>query len=401
MGGQYTGPMMGPMDQGGQQPMGGQYGGDQMGGQYGGMMGPSDQKGGRYMMGPGDQMGGQMDEERMKKEEEMRRKHEEEGSKRCLKEMAKGIGQFEKSAIKEIDKALARAKKAGVSVPQDLLDTILNMKALIAKIKQATTCEEAQAAQEELSVLQENMSEWMGKLHFLAEVPKILKQINAEYKRIDKVWTKAKKTAAASKVDLSELVAQGQAIFDDLKALFARVISVVQSGDVEQMEELMGTEEEGMAKMDALMEVINTIEAVRNTGKFLQQMNQGLNNLKRIATQLKRQKKDVTELNTCIQTAKGVVEIAKARAKQKPIDIDVLIDGFGEAQDALNGCEEIANELQGREETGMFDQFFTDEMQKSFMGPRGGEGGGQGAQTCNVNGVEMPGSCDQYQGMNR
>ncbi len=371
--GQWQGGPQGEQQFGG--PQGGQFG--QEGGQWQGGQGGEGQQG-QWQGGP--QGGEGNDEERMKQDEERQKKQEEEGNKRCLKDMQRGMKGTERP-IKDLEKKIAQIKRSKGTVPPAVEETVANLKAGLAKIKAATTCDEAQEIQGELSESMENMQDLFMQLEFAAQAPKIVKQIKQGYGMLDKMWKRALLMAKKSKVDLSEQVAKGQAIHDELKAMFDQMIAAVNSGDFEVMQNMMESGMEADEKRQELEEVVQIIDAMRNTGKMISGLNQHLNGLKRGVAQLKRKKVDVTEINACLANAKGGIDAVKSATKVRPIDFDTLIETFEAANDVLDQCDDLIGAASGQEEEGVFDDFFSDKVQKQIQSrprPQGGEEGGPG-----------------------
>ncbi|OGL89159.1 hypothetical protein A3H75_00800 [Candidatus Uhrbacteria bacterium RIFCSPLOWO2_02_FULL_51_9] len=376
--------------QGGEGRQGGQQGGQgMMGGQQG--QGNQQWQGGEGQEGQG---GEGNDEERMKQDEERQKKQEEEGNKRCLKDMQRGM-QGAARPIKDLEKKVAQVKRAKATVPPAVEETVAKLKAGIEQIKTAKTCDEAQEIQQGISDSMENMQDLFMQLEFAAQAPKIVKQIKQGFGMMDKMWKRALANAKKSKVDLSEQVAKGQAIYDELKAMFDQMIAAVNSGDFEQMQGMMEAGDGAEEKRQEMEEVIQTIDAVRNTGQMLKGLNQHLAGLKRGVAQLKRQKKDVTEINSCLNDAKLGVDTVKAAVAAKPVDLEALVEAFEGANDVLGACDDLIGTASGQEEEGLFDDFFGGDMQKQIQSrPRQQQGGGEN-ETCNVNGIEVPGSCSR------
>lgn len=333
----------------------------------------------------------------MRQGEERQKKQEEEGNKRCLKDMQRGMQGMSKP-IKELEKKIAQVKRAKATVPAAAEEAVAKLKAGIDAIKTATTCEEAQAAQEELSGSMEDMQDLFMQLEFAVQAPRITKQIKQGFGMMNKMWNRALASAKKSKVDLSEQVAKGQAIVDELKAMFDQMIAAVNSGDFEIMQNMMEAGDAAEEKRGELEEVVQIIESVKNTGKMISGLNQHLNGLKRGVAQLKRQKKDVTEINACLDAGKNGIAAVKAAASARPLDLDALIETFEGTNDVLDQCDGLIGAASGREEEGLFDDFFGGDMQKKIQSRPRQQGGGEGEQTCNVNGVEVPGPCSQNEG---
>ncbi len=310
--------------------------------------------------------------------EERQKKQEEEQNKQCLKQMQKGVGQMARP-VKELEAKIAKIERQKATAPAAAKELVAKMKVALQAVKDATTCDEAQAAQEELSGMMEDMQDIFMQLEFAAQAPKIVKQIKQGFGMMDKMWKRALANASKSKVDLSEQVAKGQAIYNELKAMFDQMIAAVSSGDFEQMQSMMEAGDGAEEKRQELEDVIQTIDAVRNTGQMLKGLNQHLAGLKRGVSQLKRQKKDVTEINGCLAAGTTAVTAVKTAAAAKPVDLDALVDAFEGANDILGQCDELIGTASGQEQKGLFDDFFGGDMQKQIQSrPRQQQGGDEG-----------------------
>lgn len=397
-GGMMGGPMMGPRKPGefdGQQGQfgQGQFGGDKFGG-MGGMNGRQGKFGQGQQFGGGENgqkgfgmMGGQQgkqfgqgqqfgeeqgfsNEGEDSKRDAENEKRQAEQDKRCVQDVQRGLKDFEKFAIKDIERRINQAKRKKVTIPASMTEALEKMKALLTEVKGATACDDAQEAMQELFTVQQDNQEEFQKLDFLMQVPQILQQISREFKKTDSAWKSAVKKANASKTDLSDLVAKGQAIHDELNALFEKMKSAVAAGDFDAIQAAMDEGDGAMDKQQDLFGVINTIEALRNTGRYLQQFNKRLSDMNRMMQKLKRQKQDVTELAACIQQARGVVEGTKVLLAQKPVDPDELAASFESAEDAFGQCQDVIDGLNGAGDQGIFDNFFSTDLRKGFEAHR-------------------------------
>ena len=120
--------------------------------------------------------------------------------------------------------------------------------------------------------------------------------------------------------------------------------------------------------------------------------------------QLKKKKVDVTELQAIYDDTKTKGNETLALIKVKPIDEEAVITAMEEMGDLRVEFGDKVAELQGDDVVDMpweqgSQQFKEVKMAPNFnqyfpQQPTQPVSGGGGGQTCNVNGVEMPGPCN-------
>src|SRR3989344_5665218 len=218
----------------------------------------------------GDQEGfgqGRNDEDMQKEQDERQKKQEEEQNKRCLTDMKRGMKGMERP-IKDLEKKIAQVKRQKATVPAAVADTLATLKAGLQQMNAAQTCDDAQEIQGQLSDSMENMQDLFMQVEFALQAPKIVKQIKRDIGMLEKEWKRTKAAGLKSKVDLSEQLNEGERIYQELKAMGDQMIAAVASGNFEIMQEMMEQGTGGEEKREELMDVIQTIQAVKNTGQM-------------------------------------------------------------------------------------------------------------------------------------
>lgn len=288
---------------------------------------------------------------------------------RCVKDSLRGILELERRPIKEMDRKLRALEKQKIAPPADIVTALDSIREKIAQAKQATTCEDISGLNQEVFGQWNDMQEKFFILDFLAQAPRMLKQIDRELNTIDRQWARAVKQARGSATDLSDLVAKGEGIIAEMHALFEEFKSVVSSGDIERM---MGMEDRGQdaeEKRSDLFEIINTVQALANIPREIKGLDRRVADLRRQARNAERQKADAGELRACLDGYGPVVASLKAVAAQKPIDQDALADAIQNAEEEMGKCQDLADDLSGRR--GVLEELFSGGLQRGIPQPLG------------------------------
>src|SRR3989338_7686423 len=126
--------------------------------------------------------------------------------------MSRGLKDMERHSVGDLERRVKQLSRQKVQIPQDVTDTIAKMKELFAQAKQATTCEGMQEFQQQIQELQGNSQEFFMKLEFLAQAPKMVKQIDRELKNVERRWNQSKRRAASAKAYFPDLISRGDSI---------------------------------------------------------------------------------------------------------------------------------------------------------------------------------------------
>lgn len=274
---------------------------------------------------------------------------------RCVKDSLRGIKDLERQPLKDMDRKIKALERQKIAPPADIVTTLAKIRELIAQAKQATTCQDASEASQEVFEAWNEIQEKFMILDFLAQAPRMIKQIEREMRSVNQQWARAVRQARANKTDLSDLIAKGDAIIAELKAMFDEFKALISSGDVERMQAMEGRGQDAELKRDDLFQIIQTVQALANAPREIRRIENRITFLRRTSKQLGR-KNDVAELDACIESLAASNAAVKSVAALRPIDVDRLIDAFQTVEDDLGKCDDILEDLQGKR--GVFEDAF-------------------------------------------
>lgn len=296
---------------------------------------------------------------------------------RCIKDSQRNVADFERHPFRDADRKIKQLEKQGIAAPADLKAAVEKVRDLLAQIKQATVCEDAQGLMQEVfSTFQEAQDKFMM-LDMLSQMPRMIKQIERELKNTDRQWARAVKQARASTTDLSDQIAKGDAINAELRGLFDEFKSAVTAGDFEKLQTMEDRGQDAEAKRDDLFEIINTVQALANIPREIKGLDRRVADLRRQARDADRHKADASELRACLDGYGPVIANLKAVAAQKPVDKDTLADAIQNAEEEMGTCQDLADDLSGRR--GVLEELF-----------RGGQNGGPGFGSGPTRGTPQP-----------
>lgn len=374
-----------PIDQPGynQPNSAGQPGGEGMPGQNGEYrqptMGEPGQTGDQGRMGPSEEDQKKMDEQR-------------------FTQMKKGFTRF----IKEVNRIKNQVniyKKKGVTIPEDLTSAIGTMDEMVGKIKSATTPDELEEIMDSFQDSMMAVQEWMPKLPILAEIPRIVKQAEKEIARAEKAYKTDEKKVKSSQMDLADYLSQFRLAIDTQKAILEEAKGIAKSDPEEALEKIRG---DFFGTLDNMWEGEKIIQMALNLKKGISQMNLELNRAEKTLRSLKKKKLDTSELQTLLTEAKNQFAQIKKMASAKPLDVEAVIEAIDELVDKKQEFADIVEDLTGASEympqaSSLPNKPFQLNMPAGYIIEGTGDGGSSSMQTCNVNGVEMPGKCEDYQ----
>ncbi len=336
---------------------------------------------------------------------EQTRREAEEGQRRVqdmqrnMKGAEQGLTQFEKQVS-----ALAKKK---VAIPAELTASIQKIKTIFAAVKKAKTWEEMEAAGvEDLQDLMMGLDEYRQQLDMLMRWPQTQKQLDQEIKRLDTEYKRSQtvvKNLAKKGIDLaSELNAFKEAI-NGIKAVRNQAAAKIKSGtseDIQAAFELL--ESEFFGQMDDVWQYQRIIGTMSNLGQFQNDFKRRISEAQKLIAQLKRQKIDTTELAMALNEINEKGKEILAMLKAKPIDQEAVMDALQELEGLGSQFEDLVVQTRGEGEEMPWEQGpsqFKSPMdnfsaiQKLIPQKPKEETAQSSGQTCNINGVEVPGPC--------
>lgn len=352
------------------------------GGQTGG---PGQPGGNQGQMGePNGEQGQQMDQQRF------------EMTKKSLKQFTKEVTRV-KSQIKSL-------QKKGVNIPAELSEAITQMDSIAGKIKNAQNADDIESDMDDFQNAANTLREWMPKLGRMAQMPQMFKQANKEISKAEKAYASDAKRVKSSKMDLSDSLAEFRKAIDEQKSV------------LDQAKQLSGNDPDGamdilqddfFGNMDNMWEKERVIQMALNIRQGISQMTREMKDADKLIKKLKAKKLDTGELEQLLAQAKAEFGQVKILAAAKPIDPEGLKDQIEKMMDIKQEFGDKLQELTGDTGYAMPQQSqgqnFQFNVPSGFMMPNqepGSQGGGSGqpSPTCRINGVEVPGRCEDLQG---
>lgn len=313
-------------------------------------------------------------------------------------QMKKGFTRFIKE-VARIKNQVNIYKKKGVTIPEDLTSALGTMDEMVGKIKSATTPDELEEVIDGFQDSMMTVQEWMPKLPMLVEIPRMVKQANKEIARAEKVYKTDEKKVKSSKMDLADYLSQFRLAIDTQKAILEEAKGMANSDPEEALDKIRG---DFFGTLDNMWEGEKIIQMALNLKKGISQMNLELNQAEKTLRSLKKKKLDISELQILLTEAKEQFAQIKKMASAKPLDVEAVIEAIDDLVDKKQEFADKVEELTGTSEympqaVSPSSQPFQLNMPAGYIIEGVSGGGGSSTQTCNVNGVEMPGKCEDYQ----
>ena len=332
---------------------------------------------------------------------------EERQSMQRLTEFRRNISNTERG-VKNFESQLTRLQKQKIVVPADVTENLNKIKQLISVVKIAKSWEEMQTAGvEDMGDLMDTLNESRNNLEMLARWPQTLKQMNKEVVNLDRQVKKDKGIVdrlLKKGIDLTENYNKFVEMVNKIKVVRDEANSKMAAGDSENAFNLV--QDDFFGQLEETYQNAKVIEIMNNLGAFTSSFKSELNKAKQQINQLGKKKIDVTELQAIYNETKIKGDETMVLVKTKPIDEEAVITAMEEMQNLRVDFGEKVSELQGEDAVDMpweqgNQQFkavqMTSDFNQYFSQPQQPINGGASKPTCNVGGIEMQGSCDQYQ----
>lgn len=277
-------------------------------------------------------------------EEEMQRREQEQRG-QMLKDMKRNIGNMERGLAASTN-GLKVCTAAKVAIPSELTQMVADARALIQKVKQATSPDEIEDV--DFSIMPEigdSVRELVDTCYRLREIPKITKQITSEVKRVERELKSLKTKADRAKLDLTE---QFNATAQGIASVKETLASAAQAKTADDVDEAMENLQNVQQTFEDVHETLNTIRGVVDMQQGLRNAKNEIRDAERRITALKRKKVDVTELTVILVEAKATVTQIESLTKQKPLDINAIIETFDKLEDLRGRADDAFAKAEGR-----------------------------------------------------
>ena len=305
--------------------------------------------------------------------------------------------------VNTFEKQVQKLTKQNVSVPTAVSENLGKVKAAIADIK-AGKMENAG----DIFDLMRDLDENRGQMEMLARWPQTVKEMDRQVKNLERELKRSRLSVDRlnkNGIDISSVYSQFESAVAKIKETRDAAKIKIQENAEDAFDMVQN---DFFGQMDDVMENQRTIMIMSNFGQFQSDFARETNkDAQRIKT-LKRQKIDTAELEDLLTQAKTKGAEVKDLLKVNPLDVDAVIQALSEVENIGQEFDNKVRELTGIEDPMPWEkgpqQFKQMEVSPNLDKwiPRQsqnanipGNGGPSGGQTCNVNGVEVPGACQR------
>lgn len=285
---------------------------------------------GQPKMGPSDEQMQKMNEQR-------------------LTMMKKGASQMVKG-MTNVKKQITKFEKQ-VTIPTELKEAVTNIDTIIDTIKNSSDADEVQGAMDKFQDSIEVIQEWMPKLPKLAVLPKLLKQGEKEIAKAEKAYAADQKKIAKYGGDFASILTEFRTAIDNQKQVLTEIKDQIKTDPEEALDRI---QDDFFGNLDNLWENEKVIQMALGLKKGLVQIGKDITQSEKLIAKLKKQKIDVTELETIIAQAKiQYEELKQMNNKKETIEnmidqIDLLLEtkqAFQDKVEDLTGNYEYKAEM--------------------------------------------------------
>lgn len=268
-----------------------------------------------------------------------------------VKQMKRGVGGMEQG-IKMFEKQIKKLSKQKVAIPQEILDTLSQVKSMIEIIKKAKTWQEIEdAGIEDLQDLMQTLDENRGQLEMLARWPETLKHVNRELNKLYREFKRSKSMVERLKkqdIDISDIYGNFETTL--VKFNFAKKDAEQQiaSSDAEAAFQIL--EDDIFNQMEDAWQYQRIIQMVSNLGRFNNEFKRMIKEGQNDIRMLKKKKIDTKELEIQLNQinikGKEILDVIK----KKPLNEDEIIDALQEIEGMVQNFDDSVAELTGEGE---------------------------------------------------
>lgn len=310
--------------------------------------------------------------------------------------MKKGYNKF-LAEMKRVKNQISMYKKKGVTIPEELRTALDNINSITEKIKSAQSADELDEVMGEYEDSIDIIREWMPKLPRLAVLPKMTKQADKEVNRALKIYISLEKKVTSSKLELDNQLAEFKADIEKQSILLAEIKIISKTDPEDALDKL---QDEFFPDLDNMWEKQKVIETALNIRKGIGQMALEIKNSQKMIIMLKKKKIETSELGDLIKKAKSQLEEIKKLASAKPMDADATIEAVDNLMETKQAFNDKMQELTG--DTGFTAPTpalgnFQFNLPQGYSVENNNQGAISPPQTCNLNGVEVPGKCEDLE----
>ncbi|MFA6429962.1 MAG: hypothetical protein WCV84_05720 [Patescibacteria group bacterium] len=290
-------------------------------------------------------------EAEMQKRQEEQEKRQEEQEKRQAEQEKRDVAN-RKREIASINKHLTTLKKAlakfvakGAIKPTECAEAETSSAAILAAADKATTRDELDdAGMEDLQDHFQTLEDCRRTMERLAQLPRILKQVNTEITKVEREWTRAIKNAPENAADA---VRDGSDTLAQVKTSRDAIQTLAKEGKLDDIEIIL--EDDIYGRLDDIRSSIQRVSAAKNATQFVRTYATIIREAERTIKKLKAQKEDTTRLEEILAESKAKFAAIKAMKSGSEEYLDAV-------QELAELGQEFADEMGGTEDFGLSDK---------------------------------------------
>jgi hypothetical protein len=240
-----------------------------------------------------------------------------------FKLMKKNAGQLNK-IITSIKSQIAALQKQNINLPPELIQALSTLNGDIGQIKNATSSDSIQGMNYELMPAMQTIREWSPKLSPLTQLPKLMKQAQAQLDQALKTYTNDQKRAANSKFDITQPLADYKAIVDQLQSALDQEKTIIQTDPATATTSLQTN---FFDKLNTLQGKKLILDIALSPKIGLAEANQIISQDQKQINSLKKNGTDITQLTAQITQAKSQAKQVKISLASSSISVaDTMLD---------------------------------------------------------------------------
>ncbi len=252
---------------------------------------------------------------------------DEKFQKKALQQMKAGVKQF-KRYLTSLEAKIRAIEKQGISVDQNLKDTLEKAKDMANRTEKAKTYDEVRDIVEQMPEMAEKLNEFLPRLEQMSRLPRILKIIEG---RLNQARTMVRDSAAVAKrlkIDAAESVEKMQITLENMKTALDNIKAGTFEGD-----DLFGYIDDNVLEpYDEILQIANDIKSVASVQRYIGKVGADAKRFSTRMAKLVRAGEDVSEAKEALEQLNEHLAALRIDARQK-INSDVAEVILGHLQE--------------------------------------------------------------------
>lgn len=237
---------------------------------------------------------------------------DEKFEKKALQQMKQGVKQF-KRYLTTLEAKIRTLEKQGISVPQDLKDTLAKAKDMAARTEKATTYDEVRDIVGQMPEMAEKLNDFLPRLQQLSRLPRALKMIEG---RLSAARVLMKETGAAAKrlkIDAAEALEKMQVLYEGMDAALANVKAGSYDGD----DLFAYVDEKVLEPFSEIQQIANSVKSIATVQRYIGKVTADYKRFAARVAKLERAGEDVDEAAEAVGQLKEALDGLRDVARQK------------------------------------------------------------------------------------